>query len=245
MPGPVSPITRLAVTSSVVAAAGIGLLALPAQADTEVPRPDTFTSAFTVAATPQEVAAPDGGSGEPASSGTFTFQLNSDENVICYDIELRGVTTPYMSPARTATHIHEAAPGVSGPPRIVFPNPTPEGAEVMTSSGCLQGPFTTGVTADSGADTGAGFTVAELEATPGEYYVDAHTSQFVPGAVRGQFRAVPVGSVAAGLGGQAGGERVLPAPIALSASLLVLAAGAAVAVGARGRAAGVTGQDPR
>jgi len=68
----------------------------------------------------------------------------------------------------------------------------------------------------------------------------------MPGAVRGQFRAVPVGSVAAGLGGQAAGsESVLAAPVALGAALLVLAAGATVAVGARRRATGVPGQDPR
>jgi hypothetical protein len=113
-----------------------------------------------------------------------------------------GVTGPYDSPAVTATHIHEAAEGQAGPPRIAFPNPEPadSGPEVIKrSAGCLQGPFTTGIDADDGSDTGAGFTLAQIEANPNGFFTDSHTMVSVPGVVRAQLE---VG--AGGAGGVAG-----------------------------------------
>ena len=53
--------------------------------------------------------------------------------------------------AKTVTHIHRTAAGTNGPPRIAFPNPEGTG-RALTNSGCLQGPFTTGLTGDDGAD---------------------------------------------------------------------------------------------
>lgn len=63
------------------------------------------------------------------SHGTFTQKtdspfltgVNSKEEVICYNITLYGVTGDYQSPAATSTHIHEAAKGEFGPPRLAFP----------------------------------------------------------------------------------------------------------------------------
>ena len=91
-----------------------------------------------------------------------------------------------MSPARTATHIHEAVKGKAGPPRIAFPNPTgPDSRRV--SYGCLTGPFVTGVNnTATGADQGAGFHVRQIVANPKGFFTDTHTAQFVAGAVRGQ-----------------------------------------------------------
>ncbi|MHA7207857.1 CHRD domain-containing protein [Arthrobacter sp. MDT1-65] len=80
--------------------------------------------------------------------------ISSDLDILCYDITLTGVTQPYRSPVRTATHIHQAVQGTNGPPRLAFPNP--EGSGTATSSGCPQGPFTTGLTGDNGADTAPG-----------------------------------------------------------------------------------------
>lgn len=107
-----------------------------------------------------------------------------------------GVTGPYDSPAVTATHIHEAAEGRAGPPRIAFPNPEPadSGPEVIKrSAGCIQGPFTTGITADGGADTGTGFTLAQIEANPNGFFTDSHTVVSTPGVVRAQLQAGAVG----------------------------------------------------
>lgn len=98
------------------------------------------------------------------------------------------MVTPYQSPAKTATHIHETAAGVNGPPRIAFPNPTPADdptATVRTSTGCSEGPFTTGL-APNGTDTGTGFSLAQLEANPAGFSADTHTAGFTAGAVRGQ-----------------------------------------------------------
>lgn len=200
--------------------------ALPAAADTEVEPPATFTSAFTAMATPDQIFNPDGENvpGEAGATGTFTFMINSDEEIICYDITVEGVTPPYMSMARTATHIHQNDPGMPGPPRISFPDPTGDG--VLTSSGCLQGPFTTGLEGDDGVDTGEGFTLAQIEANPANFYADTHTHEYMLGAVRGQLSQVPVGGVETGMGGQASLDR--------SGVLLTGAAAALLGLGATG-----------
>lgn len=188
------------------ALAGVALLAVgsPAFAETEVSEPAEFTSAFTVMATPDQVINNDGvaAPGQSGATGTFTFRINSDEEIICYDIRLEGVSGDYQSPAKTATHIHEAAVGKPGPPRIAFPNPEPVGDGPRTSSGCLQGPFTTGVVTN-GADTGAGFSLEQIEANPAGFTGDSHTVDFAAGVVRGQLTSIPVGGVDTGAGGAA------------------------------------------
>lgn len=212
--------------------AGVGalsmmLVASPASADTEVAEPDSFTSAFTVWGTPEAVINNDGVAtpGEPGAMGEFTFRINSDLDIICYDITLEGVTGDYQSPAKTATHIHEAAVGQPGPPRIAFPNPAPVGDGPRTSSGCLQGPFTTGVTAASGGDTGDGFILKQIEANPAGFTGDSHTVNFPAGVVRGQLSQVPLGGLETGGGGTAEqGTSMLP----------FVGAGVLVAAGAAG-----------
>ncbi|SFP92618.1 CHRD domain-containing protein [Geodermatophilus dictyosporus] len=175
-----------------------------ASAETEVAEPATFTSAFTAMAAPDQVVDPDGvpTPGTPGASGTFTYRINSDLEIICYEITLSGVTPPFQSPAKTATHIHQAAAGQPGPPRIALPNPEDDGTGRLVSSGCLQGPFTTGVVTD-GTDTGEGFTLAEIEADPSAFATDTHTTANPAGAVRGQLTAVPAGGVETGAGGTA------------------------------------------
>jgi hypothetical protein len=114
--------------------------------------------------------------------------LNSKHNLICYDITLYGFRGTYESLALTATHLHEAPRGASGPPRIAFPNPRRTGkGDERRSKGCLQGPFETGIDdTTTGEDTGADFMVSEIEANPSGFFCDVHSSRAVPGAVRGQ-----------------------------------------------------------
>lgn len=171
-----------------VAAAGLVLTASPALAeDAPVPPPATFTSTLTATLTPDAVVDDAGAPapGQPGATGTFTLQLNSEADIVCYDITLTGVTPPFSSPARTATHLQEGQPNESGNPRMVFPDPQGPPGGPMTSKGCLQGPFTTGVVVGD-ADTGTGFTLKDLEANPAAWFVDTHTEQFRTGAVRGQ-----------------------------------------------------------
>lgn len=89
-----------------------------------------------------------------------------------------------MSPALTATHIHQGARGASGPPRIAFPNPVGDD-KFRNSVGCIKGPFLTGILAN-GVDTGTGFNVAQIEANPAGFFTDSHTKLFSLGVVRGQ-----------------------------------------------------------
>ena len=109
--------SRTTLTRTAVVAGAVGALALtgagPASAETEVPEPATFTSAFTAMATPDMVVNPDGVAtpGEPGASGTFTYRINSDTEVICYDITLDGVTPPYQSPAKTRRTSTRRRPG--------------------------------------------------------------------------------------------------------------------------------------
>ena len=188
-------------------AAALTLSAAPAQANTEVEWPDTFTSAFTSMATPGEVIDSDGNvsPGEPGAMGDFGFWINSDMDVICYQITLEGVTGDYESPAVTATHIHEAAAGEEGPPRLAFTDPEPVDDGVRTSSGCLQGPFTVGTTDDDGNDNAEGFTLAEIEANPSAFNADTHTEAFPDGTVRGQLMHVPLDGIETGGGGATSG----------------------------------------
>lgn len=217
-------------------AAGVGaaaalIVASPAQANTEVERPDEFTSAFTAMAGPDEVV-DDGelGAGEEGATGDVMLWVNSDLDVICYDITLEGVTGDYDSPALTGTHIHEAAAGEAGPPRLVFDDPQPVNDEPRTSSGCIEGPFVTGVEDDDGNDEGEGFTLAELEADPSAFYFDVHTEDFMPGAVRGQLTQVPLDGVETGGGGTAATQGSIAAPAAGLGAVALLGAGAYVMV---------------
>ncbi|KAI4606195.1 hypothetical protein J4E83_010216 [Alternaria metachromatica] len=147
-----------------------------------------FSSTHFVHAVPEEVVngtEPTGGLA--GASGTFNFGINSASNMICYNITLHNFQGEFDSPATTATHIHEAARGASGPPRISFPNPElVEGSEsVRNSAGCIKGPFTTGVMVE-GKDSGEGFHVSMIEANPAAFMADTHSSLALPGAVRGQ-----------------------------------------------------------
>lgn len=211
--------------------------AAPAHAETEVGEPDSFTSAFTVMATPDTIINTDGDpvDGQDGASGTFDLRINSDLDVICYDITLNGVSGDYESPAKTATHIHQAAAGEAGPPRIAFPNPSPVGDGPRTSSGCLEGPFTTGVEAD-GADTGDGFDLSAIESDPAAFAADAHTVDFPAGVVRGQLTAVPVGGVRTGGGGAAADETAPVGLIAGGAGALALLGAGSVLIARRVRA---------
>ncbi len=174
--------------------------------------------------------------GEAGATGIFNYRVNSDLEIICYDVTLRGVTPPYMSMARTATHLHDNVVGRSGPPRISFPNPEDAGDGTLTSKGCVQGPFVSGILVD-GVDTDSGWTLEELKADPASYYSDTHTMAYVAGAVRGQMTQVPMGGVDTGAGGTAGGDDGTSALLPIGLVGLAAIGGSLLLIRRRGAAA--------
>lgn len=101
--------------------------------------PFNFTSTYNVVASPDQVVNGTTFTGGLAGAiGYFNFGINSDFDLICWNIKLLGFRGEYQSPARTATHVHQAARGMSGPPRLAFPNPAGTGNE-RYSFGCMTG----------------------------------------------------------------------------------------------------------
>merc|ERR1712098_1035275 len=88
--------------------------------------PFCFTSTYQIVATPDQVVNANNTAtpGEPGAIGYYNYGIQSEMDLICWHITLKGVT---------------------GPPRIAFPTPEPAdtGADtVKVSMGCMVGPFT-------------------------------------------------------------------------------------------------------
>lgn len=149
--------------------------------------PFDFDATFSLIALPDQVVSNTSVPvpGQPSARAYYSFGLQASTNTICYNITLLGVTGEYLSPALTATHVHESARGKSGPPRIVFPNPVGDDKRRI-SVGCLTGPFRTGILV-AGKDTGEGFHVKKIVDAAEGFNADVHTRGYPAGAVRGQF----------------------------------------------------------
>lgn len=102
--------------------------------------------------------------GDPDGSGTTTVEINSDQNELCYDITLSGVT------GVSAAHIHK---GATGEPGDVVLNLEWAGTDTGGEA-CLDG-----------VDEG---TLERISKDPVNHYVNVHTSEFPDGAVRGQLK---------------------------------------------------------
>ncbi|KAG9765686.1 hypothetical protein KCU73_g290, partial [Aureobasidium melanogenum] len=148
--------------------------------------PSKFTSYYEVKATTDQVVNGTTPTSDLAgASGLFKIGINSELNLICNNIELYNFHGEYQPPAAIATHIYEAAKGVSGPPRIAFPNPVEVGNGVRRSVGCQQGPSKTSLLAN-GKDTADDFHISQIEKNPAGFFANTHSRLAVPGAVRGQ-----------------------------------------------------------
>lgn len=97
--------------------------------------------------------------GDPDGSGTAEVLLNTDDNTVCYEIEVENIEEP------GAAHIHSGAAGEAGPPVVGF--------DIANQglSGCVE------------ADAA---TIEAIQASPSDYYVNVHNAEFGGGAVRGQ-----------------------------------------------------------
>lgn len=149
------------------------------------------TSTWLLLADPDQAEAANPDAGQDGAGAVFALAFDSDNEVVCYQILAGGLEGGYQSPAHTATHIHEGEAGEVGPPKVLFRNPVNADGEAdggqRASSGCHAIPQETGVTTDAGVDQGVGFSLADIEDAPEEYYVDIHTTEVPAGAVRAQF----------------------------------------------------------
>jgi len=109
--------------------------------------------------TGQETPAPSVG----GAHGMFSYEIDGDE--LCYTVGVTGLSTPAV-----AAHIHLAPRNVPGP--VVVPLLVPSATSFVTSA-CT--------TADPAL-------LAAIEANPGNYYINVHTSLNPSGEVRGQLK---------------------------------------------------------
>ena len=119
--------------------------------------PNAGGRAFSVALTGESESP----AGDPVATGTATVRLRAGQGQVCYKLAAENL------PAATASHIHRAAAGASGP--VVIPLFTPSAAG--KASGCV------------GASRSV---VRAILAGPASYYVNVHNGQFPGGAIRGQ-----------------------------------------------------------
>jgi len=103
------------------------------------------------------------GPGDPDGTGTAWLWVNYGQMEICYELSVENITLP-----AAAAHIHLAPPTAAGP--VVVPLNAPDASGF--ASGCA-------------AVTDAALLKNILQ-NPSQYYVNVHTSDFGPGAVRGQ-----------------------------------------------------------
>jgi len=100
------------------------------------------------------------GPGDPDGSGTAKLRLNQGQGTICFEITAMDIITP------TAAHIHVGMVGVSGP-------------VVVTLSAPVNG-------IAIGCATASKDLIKAIRQSPGDYYVNVHTSDYPAGALRGQ-----------------------------------------------------------
>ena len=130
--------------------------------------------------------------GDPDGSGTASVTIDPDSGKVCWNISVSNIADA------TQSHIHVGAAGVSGD--VVVP------LDVDGFSGSTQGCV-------EGQDKAL---LAKIIANPAGYYVNVHTADYKPGAVRGQLAAAAPNTA-----------MTPPArsPLALLGALLLLAAG--------------------
>ena len=102
------------------------------------------------------------GPGDPDGSGTASFTINRGLGEVCWEIEVTGITLPSIG-----AHIHLAP--VTDPGPIVVHLTAPDATGM--SSGCT--------TVDPEL-------AKAISKDPSAYYVNVHTTDFQPGAIRAQ-----------------------------------------------------------
>jgi hypothetical protein len=102
------------------------------------------------------------------ATGTILLTLNPGQGKICYDMSVMNLIGMPVPVAGTAAHIHEAPAGQNGPIKVGLPVPL---ARNFTTQNCV------GASRDL---------IKDIMKDPENYYVNLHTSMFMPGEIRGQ-----------------------------------------------------------
>lgn len=101
--------------------------------------------------------------GDPDGVGTALITLNAGLRKVCWSLTAANILLP-----ATASHIHRAPDGLSGPIVLGLTAPGANG----TSSGC--------------AENVDRHLIVEIMSTPADFYVNVHTTEHPPGAIRAQ-----------------------------------------------------------
>jgi hypothetical protein len=107
------------------------------------------------------------GPGVKDGTGTVLFNVSGTKG--CYDISAT------MGEKPTKAHIHQGAPGASGPVVVDLMPAFTAGESAFTAKSCVDLP---------------GELAAKLIADPGAYYVNVHSEAHPDGAMRGQLAKV-------------------------------------------------------
>jgi hypothetical protein len=102
-------------------------------------------------------------SGDPDGVGTALITLNAGQRTICWSLTASNIALP-----ATASHIHRAQAGFAGPIVVGLTAPGAGGS----SSGCAEN-----VDRDL---------IVEILSDPSAFYVNVHTTEHPPGAIRAQ-----------------------------------------------------------
>ncbi len=111
----------------------------------------------------QEVTSTPPYAGDPNGTGTALVTVNHGQREICWEVSASDITLP-----ATASHIHKAAPGIRGPIVVGLSAPDAAGRSVGCASGLDQA------------------LLRDILTNTASYYVNVHTTDYPPGAVRGQ-----------------------------------------------------------
>ena len=103
------------------------------------------------------------GPGDPAGSGEATITVNTATGQVCLNLTTVGL------PSITAAHIHPGAAGTANPPVVDFNVTSGTSVAKCVASTALQ--------------------AAAIVANPTAFYLNAHTTAFPNGAIRGQLVA--------------------------------------------------------
>ena len=107
------------------------------------------------------------GPGDPDGRGRAFVRLAGD--TACFVLEWSKITAP------TAAHIHSGRAGVAGPVVVLFFQPGTNAASLPDTLDSVAGC----VAVDPAV-------ARKIAASPRDYYVNIHTADFAPGAIRGQ-----------------------------------------------------------